>query len=116
MRTFCAILFGASASLVGGVALADIDILPVTFSCENDTQLPVFYFNSSEGAGAAAMLIDGELIALKQAPSGSGIRYESVDSDGTYILRSKGWDATITHQANSDTAPERVLFKDCTSK
>ncbi len=116
MNRLIAFVFGTTALLSAGPAVADIDVLSVTFSCEDGAQVPVSYFNSSDGTGAAAMVIDGDLIAMKQTPSGSGIRYESVDTDGTYYLRSKGWDATITHQANSDTAPERVLFKDCTSK
>ena len=97
-------------------ALAQIDVLSVTFTCENDTRVPVSYFNASDGSGAAAMVIDGSLVALQQAPSGSGIRYESVGAEGLYTLRSKGWEATITFQPSGDTAPERVLFKDCTSR
>ncbi len=109
---FCA----AVVSLTGTMVKADIDILSVTFTCENNTQVPVSYFNASNGDGAAAMMIDDQLIPMKQVPSGSGIRYESVGGAGTYTLRSKGWDATISHQAEGDTAPELVLFKDCSSR
>lgn len=106
----------AAFTLCGTVALAEIDILSVTFSCENNTQVPVSYFNATDGQGAAAMLLEDQLIAMKQVQSGSGIRYESVGEAGTYTLRSKGWDATISHQAEGSTAPERVLFRDCTSR
>ncbi len=109
-------LCAVALSLCGTAALADIDILSVTFRCENNTQVPVSYFNPADGPGAAAMLVDGQLIAMQQVQSGSGIRYESVGSVGTYTLRSKGWEATISHQAAGDTAPERVLFKDCVSR
>ena len=106
----------AAASLCGTAALAEIDILSVTFNCENDTQVPVSYFNAADGAGAAAMLLEDQLIAMKQVQSGSGIRYESVDGAGTFTLRSKGWEATISHQAEGSTAPELVLLRDCTSR
>ncbi|MDA7964863.1 MliC family protein [Ruegeria sp.] len=110
------VVYGLGLSLVASAAVAEIDVLSVTFTCENDTQIPVSYFNASDGSAAAAMVIDGALVALQQAPSGSGILYESVGAEGTYTLRSKGWDATITHQADGATAPERVLFRDCSSR
>ncbi len=106
----------AIVTLCGAAAQAEIDILSVTFSCEDNTQVPVSYFNPTEGPGAAAMMLEDQLIALKQVQSGSGIRYESVGGAGIYTLRSKGWEATISHQANGDTAPEVILFKDCVSK
>lgn len=97
-------------------AFADIDILPVTFTCENGVTVPITYFNASDGSGAAAMVIEDNLVALKQVPSGSGIQYESQGADGVYTLRSKGWDAVISHQPEGATAPERILFRDCTSR
>ncbi|SDW45747.1 Membrane-bound inhibitor of C-type lysozyme [Ruegeria halocynthiae] len=109
-------IFAAAVCMLGTGASADIDILSVTFNCENNTQVPVSYFNASDGQGAAAMLLEDQLIPMKQVQSGSGIRYESVGGAGTYTLRSKGWEATISHQADGDTAPERVLFRDCTSR
>ncbi|EEE38987.1 hypothetical protein RKLH11_2833 [Rhodobacteraceae bacterium KLH11] len=112
-RTVCLM---AAMSLYGTAALAEIDILSVSFDCENNTQVPISYFNAADGTGAAAMVLEDQLIAMKQVESGSGVRYESVGAAGTYTLRSKGWEATITHQADGSTAPERVLFKDCTSR
>ncbi|KIC42625.1 hypothetical protein RA27_04540 [Ruegeria sp. ANG-R] len=109
-------VYAIVVSMCGTAALAEIDILSVTFSCENNTRVPVSYFNASDGSGAAAMLLEDQLIAMKQVQSGSGIRYESVGGAGTYMLRSKGWEATISHQADGSTAPERVLFRDCVGK
>lgn len=97
-------------------ALAEIDVLSVTFTCENATRIPISYFNAADGTGAAAMVVDGQLVAMKQVASGSGIRYESVDADGIYTLRSKGWDAIISYQAAGSTAPELVLYRDCVSR
>ncbi len=106
----------AIVTVSGSIAFADIDILSVTFSCENNTLVPVSYFNAANGDGAAAMLLEDQLIPMQQVQSGSGIRYESVGSTGTYTLRSKGWEASISHQAEGSTAPERILFRDCTSR
>lgn len=106
----------SALALWAPAAMAEIDILSVTFTCENATEIPVSYFNASDGTGAAAMVIDGQLIAMRQAESGSGIRYLSVGAAGTYTLRSKGWDATISYQAAGETAPELVLFRDCVSQ
>ncbi len=116
IRLKCVSLCASALTLWAPAALAEIDILTVTFSCENATQVPVAYFNAADGTGAAAMVIDGQLIAMQQTESGSGIRYESVGADGTYTLRSKGWEATISHQAEGSTAPELVLFRDCSSR
>ncbi len=116
MRLRHSFLAALLLSGVGGPALAEIDVLSVTFTCENNATVPVAYFNPTEGPGAAAMLIDGRLIALRQVQSGSGIRYESESGAGTYTLRSKGWEATITYQPAGDTSPERLLYRDCVSR
>ncbi|WP_170412898.1 MliC family protein [Ruegeria atlantica] len=103
-------------SLNGGYAWADMDILPVTFTCENGVPLQVAYFNAPDGSSAAAMLVDNQLVTLQQVPSGSGIRYESQGVAGSYILRSKGWDATVSFLAASGAASEQVVLENCTSR
>ncbi|WP_171121341.1 MULTISPECIES: MliC family protein [unclassified Ruegeria] len=109
-------IFAAAMLASGGSAQAEIDILPVTFTCENNVSLQVTYFNATDGSSAAAMLVDDTLISLKQAPSASGIRYESTGEDGTYILRSKGWDAMVSFLATGDAASEQDILKDCSSR
>ncbi|WP_170557487.1 MliC family protein [Ruegeria atlantica] len=109
----------ALASLFGlpaGLAWANMDILPVTFTCENGVELQVAYFNAADGSGAAAMMVDNQLVALKQVPSGSGIRYESDGETGSYILRSKGWDATVSFLATGGAASEQVVLENCSSR
>ncbi|SHE68898.1 Membrane-bound lysozyme-inhibitor of c-type lysozyme [Ruegeria intermedia] len=107
-------LVGLTA-LCASAAQAQIDILPVTFTCTGGVRLPVTYFNPAEGDGAAAMVVDGQLIALRQVPSGSGIRYESVGGQGTYVLRSKGWDAVVSFAAAGGGGETDVLTG-CTSR
>jgi len=97
-------------------AWAEIDILSVTFTCENGVPLPVTYFNAADGSGAAATVVDNILVAMRQVESGSGIRYESIGTDGTYILRSKGWNASISYLAAGSAASEQVIFQDCSSQ
>ncbi|MGV6805766.1 MAG: MliC family protein [Ruegeria sp.] len=108
---------GVVAFLLSATAsVAQIDILSVTFTCENNTELPVIYFNPAQGEGAAAMVVDGNLVALRQVQSGSGIRYESVDGQGTYYLRSKGWNASVSYLAAETAASETTVLKNCVSK
>ncbi|WP_170375170.1 MliC family protein [Ruegeria atlantica] len=109
----CAVAF----ALPGGLAWAEIDILPVTFTCQNGVPLEVAYFNAPDGSSAAAMMVDNQLVTLRQVQSGSGIRYESSGGTGTYILRSKGWDATVSFLATgSDAASEQVILDNCVSR
>ncbi|NVO55126.1 MliC family protein [Rhodobacteraceae bacterium B1Z28] len=105
-------LMMASAS----AALAEIDILSVTFTCENGIPLPVTYFNAPDGSGAAATMVDNSLVPMRQVASGSGIRYESVGGEGTYILRSKGWNASISYLAADSAASEQVIYQECSSR
>ncbi len=98
-------------------AWAEIDILPVTFTCENGVPLQVAYFNAPDGSSAAAMMVDNQLVTLRQTQSGSGIRYESEGGVGTYILRSKGWDASVGYLATGeDAASEQVVLQNCVSR
>ncbi|MEO1106733.1 MAG: MliC family protein [Pseudomonadota bacterium] len=108
----CSAVLALSAS----VASADIDILTVSFTCENGVPLPVTYFNAADGSGAAATILDNTLVSMRQVESGSGIRYESVDTNGTYILRSKGWDASVSYAAASGAADEQVIYQNCSSR
>ncbi|MBO9436622.1 MliC family protein [Ruegeria sp. R13_0] len=115
MKQACGLICGAVALVCASKAMAEIDILTVTFNCENGIPLPVTYFNASDGSGAAATMVDNSLVAMRQVESGSGIRYESVDTNGTYILRSKGWNATVSFLA-TNAASEQVIFQDCSSR
>lgn len=116
MSSLRSIAGGALMAIPASVALAEIDILSVTFTCENGVPLPVTYFNVSDGPGAAATLVDNKLVPMRQVASGSGIRYESTEGEGTYILRSKGWNASISYQAAGNATSEQVIYQDCSSR
>lgn len=116
MRQALASACGVLAVVSATAALAEIDILSVTFTCENGVRLPVTYFNAADGSGAAATMVDNTLIAMRQVRSGSGIRYESVGGEGTYILRSKGWDASISYVGAGSAATEQFIYKECSSQ
>ncbi|WP_170544658.1 MliC family protein [Ruegeria arenilitoris] len=117
MNSVRTLTFAAMMTLPAGLAVAEIDILPVTFTCDNGVPLEVAYFNAPDGSSAAAMVVDNQLVTLRQAQSGSGIRYESAGGVGTYILRSKGWDATVSFlAAGSDAASEQVVLQNCSSR
>ncbi|WP_170381246.1 MliC family protein [Ruegeria atlantica] len=117
MKAVKSLACAAVLALVGGAALAEIDILPVTFICQNDAPLQIAYFNGSDGSSAAAMMVDNQLVTLRQVESGSGIRYESSGGEGTYFLRSKGWDATVSYlAAGEDAASEQIILDSCVSR
>ncbi|WP_170769655.1 MliC family protein [Ruegeria lacuscaerulensis] len=116
MKFFPATALASMLGMWGSVASAQIDVLPVTFTCENGTPLEVIFFNATDGASAAAMLVDNRLIALEQTISGSGIQYRSSGPGGSYVLRSKGWDATVSYLAAGDAASEQVVLSDCSSR
>lgn len=117
MKTVRTLTFAALMTLPAGLAVAEIDILPVTFICDNGVPLEVAYFNAPDGSSAAAMMVDNQLVTLRQAESGSGIRYESEGEAGTYVLRSKGWDATVGFLATgSDAASEQIILQNCSSR
>ncbi|MCX8952232.1 MliC family protein [Ruegeria sp. NA] len=110
-KFICAVALIAPAT----TALAEIDILSVTFTCENGIPLPVTYFNAPDSTGAAATLVDNSLVVMRQVQSGSGIRYESIGDGGTYILRSKGWDASVSYLA-AGAAVEQEIYRGCSSR
>ncbi|WP_037307031.1 MliC family protein [Ruegeria halocynthiae] len=117
MKALKRIAYAAVLAMPGSLAWAEIDILPVTFTCQNGVPLQVAYFNAPDGSSAAAMMVDSQLVTLRQVQSGSGIRYESDGGAGTYILRSKGWDATVSFLATSaDAASEQVILENCVSR
>jgi len=117
MNTLKTVACAAFLSLPGSFAWAEIDILPVTFTCENGVPLQVAYFNAPDGSSAAAMMVDNQLVTMRQAQSGSGIRYESDAGPGTYILRSKGWDASVSYlAAGADAASEQIILGNCVSR
>ncbi len=115
MKMVKLLALAVASTLCGAAAQAQIDILSVTFTCEGGVELPVTYFNPAQGEGAAAMVVDGTLVALQQVPSGSGVRYESVGGQGKYILRSKGWDATVSFAA-AGAAGETDVLRGCSSR
>ncbi|CUJ96463.1 Membrane-bound lysozyme inhibitor of C-type lysozyme precursor [Ruegeria denitrificans] len=117
MNSLKTVVCAAAMALPGGLAWAEIDILPVTFTCLNGVPLQVAYFNAPDGSSAAAMMVDNQLVTMRQVQSGSGIRYESDGGAGTYILRSKGWDATVSYLATgTDAASEQVILENCVSR
>ncbi|MFY2826445.1 MliC family protein [Ruegeria sp. MALMAid1280] len=117
MNSARTLVCAAVLALPGGLAWAEIDILPVTFTCEGGVPLQVAYFNAPDGSSAAAMMVDDQLVTLRQVVSGSGIRYESEGGAGTYVLRSKGWDANVGFlAAGSDAASEQVILQNCSSR
>ncbi|MEX0365673.1 MAG: MliC family protein [Ruegeria sp.] len=105
----------ALAVLMAADVRAETAVSSVVFTCERGVTLPVTYIDPPDEPGLAAMMVDGKLVAMRQARSGSGVRYVAVDEQDGYWLRVKGRDATVSYLAADHTASEQVLLKECRS-
>ncbi|WP_254446696.1 MliC family protein [Ruegeria sp. HKCCD8929] len=101
--------------LMAADARAEIAVSSVVFTCEWGVTLPITYIDPSDEPGFAVVMVDGKLVAMRQARSGSGVRYVAVDEQDGYWLRIKGRDATVSYLAADHTASEQVLLKECRS-
>lgn len=98
----------------GGSAAAQ-DTTAVQYACERGAVLPVVFVNSADPALAVAM-IEGQLIALRQVPSGSGFFYADTDEQRGYRLRGQGDAVQLGWLAADHTAEEQVILAACTAQ
>ncbi|MCQ0970914.1 MliC family protein [Paracoccus sp. TK19116] len=91
------VAIGALASLfLTGTALAeDLAAIEVNYRCDGGVDLPVVFLNNLSPDQLAVALIEGRLVTMRQAVSGSGIRYVAVGDAAPFVLRGKGDDATL---------------------
>jgi membrane-bound inhibitor of C-type lysozyme len=64
--------------------------LAVTYACEGGAVLQVAYVNPPGGESYAVVAYDGELIPMKSGPTGSGVRYVSLDRPDALVWHVKG--------------------------
>ncbi|GGH25709.1 hypothetical protein GCM10010973_13030 [Cribrihabitans marinus] len=96
-------------------AAQEPELVQVTYTCDRGVEVPVVFINTETGPGQAVMQIEGKLVALRAAPTGSGVRYVAVDEQDSYRLYTKGDVAIIGHLVADHTATETVLFEECTA-
>lgn len=95
--------------LGAGPALAD-EGRSTAYVCSNGSHVLVAYINTAEGASYAAVVHDGRIIPMKAGPTGSGVRYVSID-DSHVIWHVKGDEGFLAR----DDAGETLLADACTA-
>ena len=70
--------------------------LTVEYGCDGGATLAVAYINPPGGESYAVVVHDGRLIPMKAGPTGSGVRYVSLD-DTRLVWHSKGAEGFLAH-------------------
>ncbi len=101
--------FGLERSIDGG------EIMTETYQCERGVTIPVTYVNLSEGGAIAVLSVDGRMVTLAIAVSGSGARYVSIDEQNGYRWHIKGDEALLLYLAADHMAEEEAVLSRCTA-
>ena len=78
-------------------------------------ELSVAYFTAPDATSFAAVQIAGQVHAMVQEISGSGVRFADTDVQSGYRLHAKGDDLLILKQ-DPDQAAEAQLLAECHAK
>lgn len=78
------------------------------YRCAGGAALQVAYVNAADGASYAVVEHDGTLSVLKAGPTGSGVRYVSVDGS-SLVWHVKGPEGFLAH----DNANETTIASEC---
>ncbi len=91
-------------------ALADSvpEGVSLTYQCQGGGTVSAAYINPPDGDSYAVVLHDGHLYPMKAGPTGSGVRYVSLD-DAALVWHTKGNDGFLAH----DDADETMIAGDC---
>ena len=81
-----------------------------SYRCAGGDTLSVAYINPPGGASYAVVLHDGALMPMKAGPTGSGVRYLSLDAS-KLVWHTKGDQGFLAH----DDADETMIASDCTA-
>ncbi|WP_371223750.1 MliC family protein [Roseovarius sp. 2305UL8-3] len=106
------ITMGIAASLMPFGAMADSLPAEVRYRCDRNAEVRAIYVNPKEAAGLAVLYIEGQLVALQDAPAASGAFYTSGDGEIGYRWHVKGKAAFLTYQAEG-ASDETVLLNNC---
>ena len=96
--------------------MADVQVHQRTYACDRGVQLPVSYINPSDEVGFAVMMVEGKLVTMRAAPTGSGVRYIALDEQDSYRLYTKGNEAFVRHLAADHTAKEIAVLDKCVAQ
>ena len=81
------------------------------YACAGGDSVAVAYINPPGGASYAVVLHDGRLMPMKAGPTGSGVRYLSLDAE-KLVWHTKGDQGFLAH----DDADETMIATDCVAR
>ena len=85
--------------------------LVVHYACAGGGHLAAAYLNPEGGASYAVVVWEGTMAPMKAGPTGSGVRYLSLD-DSRLIWHTKGDKGFLAH----DDADETIIAQDCVAR
>lgn len=83
----------------------------IHYRCDDAARLPVAYVNTPTGDSYAVVVYDAKLSILKAGPSGSGVRYTSIDGSNL-VWHVKGSEGFL---ARND-ADETMILRNCKAR
>lgn len=106
-----ALLVAAAPALAETALQPQDDIQSVSYACAQDQTMEVVFLNTAEGNSYAVVMVEGELIPMQIAVSGSGARYLSIGPQPTRQLwTAKGGADLVVLDGQAETP----LRSDCT--
>jgi membrane-bound inhibitor of C-type lysozyme len=78
------------------------EALTLNYRCDDGAHLPVAYVNAPEGASYAVLVHDAKLDVLKAGPTGSGVRYVSIDGS-SLVWHVKGPEGFLARDDGDET-------------
>jgi membrane-bound inhibitor of C-type lysozyme len=99
----------AAVAIAGTATAQDVpEGLTVTYTCAGGVQVLTAYINTPSGDAYAVILHDDALVPMKAGPTGSGVRYLSLD-DTRLVWHTKGDGGFLAR----DDAGETMIVRDC---
>jgi membrane-bound inhibitor of C-type lysozyme len=84
--------------------------LVVHYACTAGGHLAAAYINAADGASYAVVVWEGRMTPMKAGPTGSGVRYVSLDRS-KLVWHVKGDEGFLAH----DDAEETMIATGCTA-
>jgi membrane-bound inhibitor of C-type lysozyme len=85
--------------------------LTITYACDGGAVVQVAYINPPGGESYAVVPWDGRLIPMKAGPTGSGVRYVSLDEPDALVWHTKGTEGFLARDADMS-----MLLQGCTGR
>jgi membrane-bound inhibitor of C-type lysozyme len=107
VRLTLALVFAAPALPTAAQDVPEASV--VGYRCAGGASLAVAYINPPGGDSYAVVAHDGALVPMKAGPTGSGVRYLSLDGSGL-VWHTKGDEGFLARDADM-----AMIAEDCTA-